>query len=92
MATEFWNSGVPYDSWKYTAIGVTYDPIDEKFKYVSDGKPIMIAPWNSGNPNEYSMWGNDTCVFASWFEKNWWDVQCPKYSPVRHVICEVQSN
>ena len=50
VATELWNY-VPYDSWKNTRIGVKYDPIDEKFKYVSDGNPIMISPWSSGQPD-----------------------------------------
>ena len=90
MATEFWNSGVMYDSHKYTVIGVKYDPIDEKFKYVSDGKPIMIAPWGLNSPREYAMWGNNTCVSASWFSKNWWDVQCHESTSYRYVICELQ--
>ena len=92
IAIELWNQGVPYDSWKNTRIGVKYDPIDEKFKYVSDGKPIMIAPWRSGNPNEFTMWGNNTGVLASWYRNNWWDVECYESSNIKYVICEVENN
>ena len=93
VATELWNVGVPYDSWKNTRIGVKYDPIDKKFKYVSDGNPITIEPWSSGNPSEYSMWGNNTCVLASWYENNWWDVQCYESNRINnYIICEVESN
>ncbi len=55
VATELWNS-VPYDSWKNIRIGVKYDPIDEKFKYVSDGNPIMISPWSTGRDPTRDGW------------------------------------
>ena len=91
VATELWNS-VPYDSWKNTRIGVIYDQIDEKFKYVSDGNPIMISPWSSGQPDSYDRYGNNTCVLASWYKKYWWDVECDESSSIEHVICEVERN
>ena len=97
VATELWNDNeydydYEYDTWKVTRIGAKYDSIDEKFKYVSDGNPIMIEPWSSGNPNEYSSWGNNTCVLASWHNKLWWDVECHESSSIEYVICEVESN
>ena len=65
---------------------MTYDFLENKVVYSSNGNPLNFTPWASLQPNlDFQDW---LCIFTHSAHRQWFNFACDSGSPKPSTICE----